>query len=344
MNNVTFAVLLLAFLSVCWITICTIFDAQKYCTKRKYLKNGVETGYAAKPPTPLFGYEATHENVILTHEEFTVQVSQIIVNKNGIFLIVDKTRSGHIIGREDDEKWEQVRSGASGDIIKKTMKNPIREVKFQIYLLSRKLKELDCGVWIQGIIVFSHPRVSLEVTTSEIPVIKKDQLYDYIATYRPRRPIDPGRLKKINDWLVDMHRQPLENEPMRIFAVTKEVANKFGYEVPYAFKKDSPILLTKDHELYLSVIVEGSTCQLVTYRAFEEEVRRYIVTWVNKMGFPLALRFTKTIQQYIELDAADRETEITIREGDKELRYWGSGRYGSFKIKLQTISKEKTSA
>ena len=67
------------------------------------------------------------------------ELDNVIVNKYGVFIIEVKNYIGHIVGNEDDYEWKKVKVTDSGYIYEKTVKNPIKQVKRQIYLLSEYL-------------------------------------------------------------------------------------------------------------------------------------------------------------------------------------------------------------
>ncbi|BFH10895.1 NERD domain-containing protein [Paenibacillus melissococcoides] len=146
--------------------------------------------------------EKIYENICVSHEELTVKIERIIVRTNGIFLIIRKNRSGCIAGTEQDDFWIQTKTNpTTGEVTQKYLRNPLIQTKLHIFVLSQKLSELDCNTWIQGIVVFTNPRVLLETNTEEIPVLYPEQLDSFIQTYRPSREISNNMITKINAFL-----------------------------------------------------------------------------------------------------------------------------------------------
>lgn len=78
------------------------------------------------------------------------ELDNVIVNSYGVFIVEVKTYSGVIHGSEDDYKWLQTKYTSGGNFYQKSVKNPIKQVNRQVYILSRLFKENDIKVWIEG--------------------------------------------------------------------------------------------------------------------------------------------------------------------------------------------------
>ena len=61
-----------------------------------------------------------------------------------------KNYSGYIVGDEDDFEWRKYKTTGAGNTYEKTVKNPIRQVKRQIYVLARYLEYCGVRVWVKG--------------------------------------------------------------------------------------------------------------------------------------------------------------------------------------------------
>ncbi|WP_317955468.1 nuclease-related domain-containing protein [Paenibacillus chitinolyticus] len=173
---------------------------------RKFRKKEEEERYIARKEqlVPIEeSYEFDFENVEITAvPDLTVVIDRIILRQNGLFLFVNKNRSGHISGNENEEYWTQHKSSVpGGQVVEKSFRNPIIQTKLHIYALSQKLLELDCSVWIQGVVVFTNPRVKLDVKSKEIPVLHPEEIQSYVASYRPSKTIAASSILKINEWM-----------------------------------------------------------------------------------------------------------------------------------------------
>lgn len=74
----------------------------------------------------------------------------VIINKYGVFIIEVKNYVGFITGNEDDYEWQKFKITDSGNVYESSVKNPIKQVKRQVYLLSGYLRSCGINVWIKG--------------------------------------------------------------------------------------------------------------------------------------------------------------------------------------------------
>lgn len=63
----------------------------------------------------------------------------LVVNTNGIFIFEVKSFSGSLFGYETDDTWEKVKESDSGNLYSKEIKNPIKQVRRQRWLLKKLL-------------------------------------------------------------------------------------------------------------------------------------------------------------------------------------------------------------
>lgn len=93
--------------------------------------------------------DALFTNVGVYAEGKETELDNVIVNSRGVFIIEVKNYSGALYGYEDDYDWLQTKHSSGGNFYQKTVKNPIRQVNRQVYIMSRFLKENDIDVWIE---------------------------------------------------------------------------------------------------------------------------------------------------------------------------------------------------
>jgi hypothetical protein len=93
-------------------------------------------------------------NVTLSYDGKRTELDNVIVNNRGVFIIEVKNYSGMLIGEEDDFEWVKNKVTDAGNIYQKTVKNPIPQVKRQIYILSGRLKQRKLDVWVEGYVFF----------------------------------------------------------------------------------------------------------------------------------------------------------------------------------------------
>lgn len=89
-------------------------------------------------------------NVKISAERKQTELDNVVINSDGVFIIEVKNYSGILIGEEDDFEWIKNKTTYAGNFYQKTVKNPIGQVKRQIYILSKYLKERHIDVWIEG--------------------------------------------------------------------------------------------------------------------------------------------------------------------------------------------------
>ena len=92
-------------------------------------------------------------NVRIVAEGKQTELDNVIVNSNGVYIIEVKNWLGELYGDEDSRDWIQTKA-TYGGVYQKEVKNPIGQVKREIYILSRLLKENGLDVWINGYVFF----------------------------------------------------------------------------------------------------------------------------------------------------------------------------------------------
>ncbi len=89
-------------------------------------------------------------NVCIEYDGKPAELDNVIVNRYGVFIIEVKNYTGSIEGGEDDFEWRKYKVTAAGNVYEKTVKNPIRQVKRQTYILAHYLEQNGARVWIRG--------------------------------------------------------------------------------------------------------------------------------------------------------------------------------------------------
>lgn len=86
----------------------------------------------------------------LIHDGQKTEFDNIIINKNGLFIIEVKNYSGRLEGSEGAREWTKYHVSDGGNTYEKIIKNPIKQVKRQIYILKSYLSALGITTWING--------------------------------------------------------------------------------------------------------------------------------------------------------------------------------------------------
>lgn len=84
------------------------------------------------------------------------ELDNIIVNSYGVFIIEAKSYKGRLVGTADDYEWQKYHTTDAGNVYQKTVKNPIPQVKRQVYILHKFLEANGLNVWVRGYVVFLY--------------------------------------------------------------------------------------------------------------------------------------------------------------------------------------------
>lgn len=89
-------------------------------------------------------------NVSLTYDGKSAELDNVIVNEYGVFIIEVKNYSGELVGREDEREWVKYKTTNVGNTYEKVVKNPIKQVNREIYILAKYLEQRGSRIWVEG--------------------------------------------------------------------------------------------------------------------------------------------------------------------------------------------------
>lgn len=95
-------------------------------------------------------------NIEIAYDGRQAEMDCIIVNKFGVFIFEVKNYSGQLAGEEDDYEWQKIKITDSGNMYAKQVKNPIRQLKRQVYLLAHYLRHHRVKAWVEGYVILLH--------------------------------------------------------------------------------------------------------------------------------------------------------------------------------------------
>lgn len=95
-------------------------------------------------------------NVEISYDDRPAELDNVIVNQYGVFIIEVKNYKGHLYGTEDDYEWKKYKDDGYGNTFEKNVKNPIKQVKRQIYILAKYLDYYGSRVWVDGYVLLIH--------------------------------------------------------------------------------------------------------------------------------------------------------------------------------------------
>ena len=121
------------------------------------------------------------------------ELDSVVVNKYGVFIIEVKNYYGQIVGNEDDYEWLKYKTTDAGNTYTKTVKNPVKQVKRQVYILARFLENCGERVWVRGyaILLNGNSPVESEYILTSLSGIDR-------AIHTPdRKMLDEGTVDRI---------------------------------------------------------------------------------------------------------------------------------------------------
>ena len=95
-------------------------------------------------------------NVEVSFDNRPAELDNVIVNQYGVFIIEVKNYKGCLYGTEDDYEWKKYKDDKYGNTFEKNVKNPIKQVKRQIYILAKYLDYYGSRVWVDGYALLIH--------------------------------------------------------------------------------------------------------------------------------------------------------------------------------------------
>lgn len=100
----------------------------------------------------------------------------LVVNSNGFFIFEVKNFSGSLFGYETDDTWEKVKESDGGNLYSKEIKNPIKQVRRQIWLLKELLGSYGIyDFWIDGyvLLVNANPHDESEYILTDLSEVER---------------------------------------------------------------------------------------------------------------------------------------------------------------------------
>ena len=112
-------------------------------------------------------------NVNISYDSRPAELDNVVINSYGVFIIEVKNDIGYIVGEENDFEWQKYKTTDAGNTYEKTVKNPIKQVKRQIYILAHYLDYYGVKVWVSGYAILLHnnsPVKSSYILTNEADI------------------------------------------------------------------------------------------------------------------------------------------------------------------------------
>ena len=139
-------------------------------------------------------------NVEFEYDGRPCEIDQVIVNRNGVFIIEVKNYEGVLRGSEDDFEWQKTKTTTDGENHVKTVKNPVKQVKRQAYLLAQYLRYYGCDVWVEGYVWLIRGNSPVEGPF----LLRSAEDVDREIHARSKRPISLDTVRQISDLIGDI--------------------------------------------------------------------------------------------------------------------------------------------
>ena len=130
-------------------------------------------------------------------------IDHVLLTPKGIFAIETKHWDGEIICN-GDEWYRRYQKGffSSADY---EMGSPSRQVKRNAFNLSSLIKSEvfhnTFKIWVEGLVVFTHPNVSLKLTKPSVTILTLNELSNYIINFRQTIKLSKNDLESIGKFI-----------------------------------------------------------------------------------------------------------------------------------------------
>lgn len=132
-------------------------------------------------------------NVNISIHGRNTELDYVVINNNGIFIFEVKNFSGKLVGNEDDQYWNKYKISSGNKEYIKEIRNPIKQLKREMYLLKEYLKYYGVDLWIEGYVLFVNMNSPVE---SEYTVNDKSEIDD-ILHLRRNQVLTKNQIEKI---------------------------------------------------------------------------------------------------------------------------------------------------
>lgn len=155
---------------------------------------GEERALGYPVPSPGSLYELPDHYIVFNNLEVPNGANQreldlVVLGRNGLFLVEVKHLRGEITGSEPDATWVQRKiARLSGGAFENPVRNPVGQVKSAAGVLRRYLASRGIDIWVEAIVVFTHPEAVLRVRSDSVPVVRLPDLARTIAAHPATRP------------------------------------------------------------------------------------------------------------------------------------------------------------
>ncbi len=133
-------------------------------------------------------------------------VDHIVLGKNGIFVIETKNYSGQIVCNGDDwiKHYEGNFLDSNRDYNTSSPSKQVKRnaVKIKQIIETSKILRKSLNIWVEGIVVFTNSNIELQLTDNTVPILKIDELSNYIKNKKSKTNFSPQELDSIGKMIL----------------------------------------------------------------------------------------------------------------------------------------------
>ena len=141
-------------------------------------------------------------NVEFEYDGRPCEIDHLIVNRGGVFIIEVKNYSGELRGGEDDYDWIKMKTTGDGETHVKTVKNPVKQMRRQVWLLAQYLRYYGFDVWMEGYVWLIRGNSPVDGPF----LLRSAKDVDREIHARSKRPMSPDTVKQIAEIIGDISR------------------------------------------------------------------------------------------------------------------------------------------
>lgn len=124
-------------------------------------------------------------------------IDHIVLGPNGIFVIESKNYSGIIECNGD--KWDRIYEDKIYEINSPSKQVKRNAMKIKKIIEHTNYREVLSNLWVNGIVVFTNPDINLKIMNPTVPVLKVEELAEYIANKKDNIVLSPKEIRELAD-------------------------------------------------------------------------------------------------------------------------------------------------
>jgi len=134
-------------------------------------------------------------NLKIVFDNHKAELDNLIINRNGVFIIEVKNYSGILFGEEDDEWWKRLKN-VYGEDVEEIIDNPIKQVNRQAAILGNLLKSNGIDAWVEGYVYFVNENSKCQSSR----ILNDVEDIDYLIHNGSGRNYDSRTIDLIANW------------------------------------------------------------------------------------------------------------------------------------------------